>query len=113
MCRNLESPSLIVGGVEDHVHILCFMSRTRTIAELIRDLKKESTKWLKKKEGGPSDFRWQEGYGTFSISPSHVDALRRYIENQEAHHRRETFKEEYCRLLEKYGIEYDERYVWD
>ncbi len=89
------------------------MSRTRTVADLIRDLKKESSKWIKTRDGVPSTFRWQEGYGAFSISPSHVDALREYIANQETHHRRETFQDEYRRLLDKYGIEFDERYVWD
>ncbi len=113
ICRNLDSPSLIIGGVEDHVHVLCFMSRTRTIADLVRDLKKDSSKWIKTKDGVSNDFRWQEGYGAFSISPSHVGALKEYIANQEAHHRRETFQDEYRRLLEKYGIEFDERYVWD
>ncbi len=113
ICRKLGAPSLIVGGVEDHVHILCYMSRTLTVAELIRVTKKESSKWIKTKGEGLASFRWQEGYGAFSISPSHVDALRTYIEDQEAHHRRETFQDEYRRLLIKYGIEFDERYVWD
>lgn len=112
-CRNLGSPSLIVGGVEDHVHISCFMSRTLTMADFIGELKRESSKWIKTKARSLSDFHWQSGYGIFSIGPSHVEDLRKYIADQENHHRRETFKDEFRRLLKKYDIDYDERYVWD
>ena len=104
---------IAIGGMEDHVHILCYMSRILTVAEMIRDLKKESTKWLKKKDVSLGSFFWQEGYGVFSISPSHVDSLRSYIAGQEEHHHRETYQDEYRRLLTKYGIEFDERYMWD
>ncbi len=112
-CRKIGAPSLIVGGVEDHVHISCYMSRTITVASFMAEIKRESSKWLKTKDINLSQFQWQAGYGVFSISPSHVDDLRRYIENQEKHHRRESFQEEYRRLLEKYDIDYDEKYVWD
>ena len=113
ICRNLKSPSIVVGGVEDHVHILCYMSRTVSVADLIRNLKKDSSKWIKTKASDLVDFRWQEGYGAFSISPSHVASVRRYIEEQEEHHRQVTFQDEYRRLLRKYDIDFDERYVWD
>ena len=112
-CRNLGSPSLIVGGVEDHVHISCFMSRTLTMADFVGELKRESSKWIKTKARSLSDFHWQSGYGIFSISPVHVEDLRKYIADQESHHRRETFKDKFRRLLKKYDIDYDERYVWD
>lgn len=112
-CRRLGIPSLIVGGVEDHVHISCYMSRTITMADFIAEIKRESSKWIKTKDVALSEFHWQSGYGIFSLSPSHVDDLRRYIEGQEEHHRKETFKDEYRRLLRKYDIEFDERYVWD
>jgi REP element-mobilizing transposase RayT len=112
-CRNLESPSLIVGGVEDHVHILCRFAKNVTIAQLIRELKRESSKWIKTNGGALASFYWQNGYGVFSISPAHVPALREYIAHQEEHHRNETFQEEFRRLLKKYGVAYDERYVWD
>ncbi len=112
-CRKVGAPSLIVGGVEDHIHILCYMSRTMTMANFIAEIKRESSKWIKTKDSTLADFHWQGGYGIFSLSPSHLDDLRRYIENQEEHHRRESFQDEYRRLLKKYDIEYDERYVWD
>jgi REP-associated tyrosine transposase len=113
VCRSLDSPPLIVGGVADHVHLLCRLSRTHTIAEVIRELKRDSSKWIKTKDAALGEFHWQDGYGAFSVSPSHVEALRKYIANQEEHHRTESFQDEFRRLLKKYGLEYDERYVWD
>ena len=112
-CRNLNSPSLIVGGVEDHVHILCRFGRTITMADLIKGLKKESTKWIQGKDPTLSDFHWQAGYGAFSAGPERIPELRRYIANQEEHHRTESFKDEFRRLLKEHNVEYDERYVWD
>lgn len=112
-CHNLGSPSLIVGGVEDHVHILCRLSKTMHVAELIRELKRESSKWVKGASSRLGTFQWQSGYGAFSISPSHVRALMRCISNQAAHHHTESFQDECRRLCRKYGLEIDERYVWD
>ena len=111
--NNMDCPCLIAGGVEDHVHILCRLGRQTTIANLVRDIKKASSSMLHDRDTKLQDFHWQNGYGAFSISPSHVAPLRRYIANQEEHHRRETFQDEFRRLLAKYEIEYDERYVWD
>src|SRR5207253_2558190 len=102
-----------VGGVADHVHLLCRMGRTRSVAEFVRELKRESSKWVKTNAGDMRDFAWQEGYGAFSLSPSHVEALRAYIANQEEHHRIVAFQDEFRRLLQKYGVEFDERFVWD
>jgi REP element-mobilizing transposase RayT len=112
-CKNLDSPSIIVGGVEDHLHILCRLSRTGSIATLIRELKRESSKWVKAERSDLTAFAWQSGYGAFSISPGHVAALKQYIANQEEHHRREGFQEEFRRLCKKYGLQIDERYAWD
>ena len=112
-CRNLRSPSLIVGGVSDHVHLLYRLSRTLSAAVLVRELKRESSKWLKEQSADLAAFYWQNGYGAFSISPAHVEQLKEYIGNQEEHHRTETYQDEFRRFLAKYEIEYDERYVWD
>ena len=112
-CRNLDSPSIIAGGVEDHVHILCRLAKTLSVSDFIRELKRESSKWLKEQSPDLSSFFWQGGYGAFSISPGHVEDLKRYIANQEEHHKKETFQEEFRRLLRLYGIEFDEKYVWD
>ncbi|REJ90196.1 MAG: IS200/IS605 family transposase [Planctomycetota bacterium] len=112
-CSNLECPAIEVGGIEDHVHILCRYGRTLTIADLLRELKKESSKCVKERSSDLQSFSWQTGYGAFSVSPSHVGPLRMYIATQEDHHRRESFQDEFRRLLRKYGVEFDERYVWD
>ncbi|MBN1515172.1 transposase [Candidatus Sumerlaeota bacterium] len=112
-CRDSDSPSLAVGGVADHVHILCRLSKHLAIVNFIRDIKRESSKWIKTKDSTYQAFQWQNGYGAFSVSPSHVPDLIRYIGEQEAHHHRESFQDEFRRLLKKYGLEWDERYVWD
>jgi REP element-mobilizing transposase RayT len=112
-CHNLESPSLIVGGVADHVHILCRLSKNLPVAQLVRELKRESSKWIKGQRSDLASFYWQNGYGAFSISPAHVPVLKEYIAQQEEHHRQESFQDEFRRLLRKYDIAYDERYVWD
>ena len=112
-CRNMDSPSIIVDGPADHIHVLSSLSRKHTVADFIRELKRESSKWIKTEEGKLEDFRWQSGYGAFSISPSHAESLRNYIASQVEHHKTETFQEEFRRFLRKNGIEYDERYVWD
>jgi REP element-mobilizing transposase RayT len=113
VCNNLGCPVLRVGGVADHVHVLCRFGRTITISALLQGLKQDSSMWIKKKGPAYADFYWQNGYGAFSVSPGHVEALCEYIANQEEHHRTETFQEEFRRLLTKYGLEWDERYVWD
>ena len=113
ICNGLDCPILRVGGVADHAHLLCRLGRSIAIADLIRELKRESSKWIKTKSPSLADFHWQNGYGAFSISPGHVEQLIAYIVNQEEHHKRESFQEEYLRLLARYGLEWDERYVWD
>jgi REP element-mobilizing transposase RayT len=113
ICKNIHCPALIVGGVEDHVHILCRFGKEIAVADFIRDLKRDSSKWVKEEQPALADFYWQSGYGAFSISPSHTEAVQLYIGNQEEHHRQETFQDEFRRLCRKYGLEIDERYVWD
>ncbi len=113
ICKNQDCPSQRVGGVEDHVHILCRLSKTLDVSALIRELKRDSSKWVKDENPELADFYWQNGYGAFSVSPSHVEALIEYIANQVEHHRHESFQDEFRRLCQKYGLEIDERYVWD
>jgi putative transposase len=110
---NLGCGSVRIGGVEDHVHLLFGLSRTHTMAEVVENLKTSSSKWLKEKGPTLVGFHWQSGYGAFSVSQSDVETVTRYIENQREHHKRMTFKEEFIRLLERYQLTYDERYVWD
>jgi REP element-mobilizing transposase RayT len=106
-------PSLQVGGVEDHVHLLFNLSRTINIAKLVHTLKVSSSKWLKAQRMTAMDFHWQKGYGVFSVSQRNVHAAVSYIRDQRKHHRTIGFEEEYRRLLDLNEIVYDERYVWE
>jgi REP element-mobilizing transposase RayT len=107
------SPAVIIGGDKDHIHILLALSRVWSIAKIVELIKKRSSKWMKTKGRDLSGFQWQTGYGCFSVSKSSVPAVKRYIENQKEHHRKQTFKDEFIQFLDKHGLEYDERYVWD
>ena len=111
--RNAGCACYRAGGVADHVHLAIRLSRTLTTAQLVEEIKTSSSKWLKTQSPALTAFAWQRGYGAFSVSPSGLDALRRYIETQEAHHDGITFQDEYRSVLAQYGMEYDERYVWD
>ena len=111
--RNLECLPLITGGTEDHVHILSKLARTSSPAELVKEVKRGSSIWLKTRSPELESFAWQSGYGTFSIGFSQVKSVEGYIARQEEHHRKVSFQDEFRRLLERYEIEYDERYVWD
>ena len=104
---------IIVGGVEDHVHILGTLARTCDAATMVKELKRGSSLWLKTKGDDLQDFAWQNGYGIFSIGFSQIGAVRDYIAGQEEHHRKVTFQDELRALLRRYEIEFDERYVWD
>ena len=111
--QNLNCPSLEVGVVEDHIHILCNLHRTIAISKLIEELKTSSSLRIKEEGAELADFHWQNGYGVFSVSQSNAPQVRHYVANQEEHHRRMTFEDEYRKLLNKHHIEFDERYVWD
>jgi len=152
-CRGLDSASLGAGGVSDHVHNLCRLSRTLSVANPARELKRKSSKWIKMtvrnsaafvghvfivpagvwarckrapqtaaadshmaikmKDRPCAQFHWQEGYGVFSIGASQVETVRRYIATHEKHHRQRSFQDEFREFLNRYDMEYDERYVWD
>ena len=105
--------ALVVGGHRDHVHLLIGMAKGIAASELIKEIKRSSSRWLKTKRNGLSDFAWQTGYGAFSVSFSNLDQLKAYIVNQEEHHRTMTWEEEYRALLERHGIEFDERFSLD
>lgn len=111
--NQLECPVLTVGGVADHVHVLCILSRNLSIADLVGDIKRSSSKWVKTKGRMLTKFSWQNGYGIFSVGQSEVERVKTYIAGQEEHHGKKTFQDEYRSFLKEYGVEYDERYVWD
>ncbi len=109
----LDCPSIAIGGTEDHVHVLARQSRTLCLADWIKELKRGSSLWIKTKSPAFATFRWQAGYGAFSVSQSQSGRVDRYIAGQEEHHRRFSFQDELRQLLLKHGIAFDERYVWD
>ncbi len=109
--RCLDCDALQVGGVDDHVHILCGISRSIALAEFVKNLKTSSTRLMKVK--GRDDFSWQTGYGAFSVSQSARESVFLYIANQEMHHRRINFQDEFRALLNKHGVRFEERYLWD
>ncbi|MES2392591.1 MAG: IS200/IS605 family transposase [Acidobacteriota bacterium] len=113
IARNLDCECFRAGGVRDHVHLAIRLPRTLTVATLLEDLKTNSTKWLKSKSPNFKTFAWQRGYGAFSVGPSDLPALLAYIDTQEEHHRKHSFEDELRALLKKYGVEHDERYMWD
>jgi len=113
ICKGLDSNPVKIGGYHDHVHILCQLSRKLTQMKLLEEIKKQSSKWIKTKGKNYSDFYWQDGYGIFSVNPSETDVVVAYIDNQQEHHKKITFKDEFRAFLKKYKVDYDERYVWD
>jgi REP element-mobilizing transposase RayT len=113
ICRAKGSEAFRVGGTSDHIHIACTLPRTLTMAKLVEEIKKPSSIWMKQQEGGPPNFSWQAGYGIFSLGQSQLQTLLQYIDHQEEHHRTKSFKEELLELLDKYCVEYDEKYLWE
>ena len=111
--NNLDCPPIIVGGTDDHVHLLARQARTIALADWIKELKRGSSIWIKTKGPALEAFQWQAGYGAFSVSQSQSDRVQCYIATQEEHHGRLSFQDEFRELLRKHGIEFDERYVWD
>ena len=111
--RNCESPAIIVNSVEDHAHLLFSLSRKHALMDIVEEVKKSSSKWIKTKDVRYANFYWQAGYGAFSVSQSNAETVRRYIAGQEQHHRKMTFQDEFRALLQRHGIEFDERFVWD
>ena len=111
--QDIGCEPILINGAEDHVHILCNLSRTITIAKLVEETKTEPSKWMKEQGAAYRDFFWQGGYGSFSVSQSNVDQVREYVAAQEEHHRKVSFQDEFRALCRKHGVEIDERYVWD
>jgi REP element-mobilizing transposase RayT len=109
--RNYKSNPLQIGGTSDHIHILCTLPKTMAPADLLEELKKSSSKWIKTKGEHYHNFFWQDGYGGFSVSNSGVEAVRKYILTQKEHHKKVSSQDEYKNLLDQYGIQYDERYL--
>ena len=112
-CNNFDCPVIIVGGASDHVHILLKISRNISIAKLVGEIKRSSSKWIKTKGRMLTKFFWQNGYGVFSVGRSEIERVKNYILNQDEHHKKRSFQDEYRKFLKDYEIEFDEKYVWD
>ena len=110
--KDNESIPILINGVEDHLHILCVMSKNIALSKLVEEIKRHSSRWIKTKDQYYAEFGWQGGYGGFSVSPSLHDKTRNYIVKQEEHHKKMSFKEEYVLFLKEYGIEYNEQFLW-
>jgi putative transposase len=110
---NHDGVLLKAGSVTDHIHLLASHPRTMSPSEFVKEIKIASSKWLKQSDRRYAGFHWQSGYGIFSVSPSHRPDVEKYIATQAEHHRKVTFQDEYRRMLTKYEVEWDERYVWD
>ena len=108
-----DSPAIETGGTADHVHILCLLSRNHAISDIIKKAKANSSGAAKTFGGRCQKFSWQSGYGAFSVDPSQVESVRKYIKDQAEHHRKKTFQEEYLDILRAYQVPYDERYLWE
>lgn len=110
--RNHSSCLIAAGGMPDHVHLLASLGRTIAVAEAVRLIKSNSSGWIHGELALP-DFHWQDGYGAFAVSYSNIDPVKSYLANQEQHHRRVTYQEEFLELLKRHNLEWDERYIWD
>ena len=110
--RNKKQKLIAVGGIEDHIHLLFGLRPSMAISDLIRDVKSDSTEFVNKKRFVRGRFSWQEGFGAFSYSRSDLDAVAKYVLDQERHHKRRSFKEEYMTLLDRFEVEYEDRYLF-
>ncbi len=111
--KRCNSFPILINGTEDHVHIFLTLSKTTSLAKLLEEIKRNSSRWIKTKGSEYQNFAWQKGYGAFSVSPSVKDRVIRYIANQKQHHKKDCYKEELIRFFNEYNVEYDERYIWD
>ena len=113
ICRANGSNAFRVGGTANHVHIACTLPRTMTISKLLEEIKKSSSVWIKAQHTDCQYFSWQAGYGAFSLGESQLETLIKYIDKQHEHHEKLNFKDEFRNFLQKYKMEYNEKYIWD
>ena len=111
--RNIKGRAYAINGTDDHLHMLVSIPPSLAVSEAMQKIKANSSRWVHEKWSKRKAFGWQEGYGAFSVSKSNVPGVIKYIDTQEEHHRKVSFKEEFIGFLQKHGIEYDERYIWN
>lgn len=110
--RNKDLKLIAIGGIADHIHILFGLKPSVAISDLVRDIKASSSSFINQRRFVRGRFRWQEGFGAFSYSRSQIDAVAKYVLNQEEHHKKRSFKDEYVSLLNRFEVDYDERYLF-
>jgi Transposase and inactivated derivatives len=110
--KQSKSAPIIINGTENHLHILCLLSKNIALSDFLEDIKRNSSRWIKTKGANYLDFAWQGGYAGYSVSQSKLETVRKYIENQKEHHKFQSFRDEYIQFLEEYGIDYNEDYLW-
>lgn len=113
ICKNLECTALQIGGTDNHIHILCMLSKKIALMKLVQEIKSNSSRWIKTKGKKYENFFWQDGYGAFSVAEENVLVVRKYIRNQRQHHQQMHYQDELINILEKHRIQYDEKYLWD
>lgn len=113
ICKDFESNALQIGGTDNHIHILCSLSKKIALMKLVQEIKAHSSKWIKTKDKKYKNFFWQDGYGAFSVSEENLYSTINYIKDQRLHHSTKQYKEELIGILEKYEMKYDEKYLWD
>ena len=111
--RNKKQKLIAIGGIEDHIHFLFGLRPSMAISDLIRDVKSDSTEFVNKKRFVRGRFSWQEGFGAFSYSRSDLDAVAKYVLDQEKHHKKRSFKDEYVTMLDRFEVEYEDRYLFN
>ena len=111
--KEKNSANAMIGGTSDHIHVLCLLPKTISISELVRELKRSSSKWIKTLENVDQSFSWQNGYAAFSVSKSNIPKVRQYILDQDKHHSKMDYQEELRKILSRHNIEFDERYLWN
>ena len=107
-----KSIPIMINGTDNHIHVLCIMSKNIPLAKLLEDIKSNSSRWIKTLDSHYRDFSWQGGYAGYSVSQSKVEVVKKYIENQKEHHKKQTFQEEYIQFLEENGVEYNLDFLW-
>lgn len=113
IANNNNSKLMAANGTKNHVHLLVSMSKNVELSKLVGDIKRDSSKWIKTKDRQYENFHWQDGYGAFSVGYTQIEDVKKYIANQKSHHKEINFEDEFRYFLNKYDVEYDERYVWD
>ena len=111
--RNQDQKLYVINGIPNHIHLLLSLKPPVTLSDLVRDIKANSSRFINENRWVMGKFQWQEGFGAFSYGHSQLDSVIAYIKNQDEHHRKKTFKEEYLTLLKKFNIDYNEKYLFD